>query len=368
MGISFVAGSMLNSDLVRTTDLAFNGNLIYLDVAANTVGINTVAPTEALQVNGNVLADNLFSNSSISTSGNVTGGNLISLGIVSSTANIIGGNLVTGGLVDATGNVIGGNLVTVGTVDAVAGLIGNLSVTGNVLGNLSLSGNLIATESTANAYFNSIIIGTTTVTSGNITTDGDLGLNFSPTAGNLLLNTRYINNLADPIQNQDAATKAYVDSMAGNVTSIGNLSVTDTTISTVTANANIIIAPLGTGEFQISSTSGFVVPAGNTAQRPSPATNATLRFNTDTQSLEVYDSVEASWDSIVSDITNQIIVPDGSSTVYTLDKSTTAPSIIVSINGLVQIPGVSYAYTVSGNQITFSSIPETTDIIDIRFL
>ena len=184
----------------------------------------------------------------------------------------------------------------------------------------------------------------------------------------VLFRSYSINNLVDPIQNQDAATKAYVDSVTGNVTSIGNLSVTDTTISTVTANANIIISPDGTGQFQISSTSGFVVPTGNTAQRPSPTSNGTLRFNTDTQSLEVYDSVEGNWDTIVSDITNQIIVPDGTSTVYTLDKSTTAPSIIVSINGLVQIPGVSYAYTVSGNQITFSSVPETTDIIDIRFL
>ena len=149
---------------------------------------------------------------------------------------------------------------------------------------------------------------------------------------------------------------------------IGNLNITDTTISTITSNANIYMDPNGTGTFQIVGTNGFIIPAGTTAERPSPATNATLRFNTETQSLEVYDSVEGAWDSVLTDVTNQVIVPDGTSTVYTLDKSTTAPSIIVSINGLVQIPGVSYAYTVSGNQITFSSVPETTDIIDIRFL
>ena len=35
MAISFVAGSMLNSNLVRDTDLGFNGNLLYIDYTGN---------------------------------------------------------------------------------------------------------------------------------------------------------------------------------------------------------------------------------------------------------------------------------------------------------------------------------------------
>jgi hypothetical protein len=185
--------------------------------------------------------------------------------------------------------------------------------------------------------------------------------------GNIDAGAVNINNLAEPVANADATTKFYVDSVAGNISGIGNLTVVDTTISTSTANANIFIDPNGTGTFYISGTNGFVIPTGNTAQRPATGNIAgTVRFNTDTAEIEVYDGSE--WDSIVSDVTNQVIIPDGSSITYTLDKASTAAGIMVMINGLVQIPGVTYSYTVTGNQITFSDTPLVSDIVDIRFL
>jgi hypothetical protein len=64
-------------------------------------------------------------------------------------------------------------------------------------------------------------------------------------------------------------------------------------------------------------------------------------------------------------ITNQTINGDGTTTVFTLDESTTAAAIIVATNGVVQQPGV--AYTVTGNSITFAEAPEISDIIDVRF-
>lgn len=157
-----------------------------------------------------------------------------------------------------------------------------------------------------------------------------------------------------------------VTNIPGNVF-LGNLTISNTTISTSTANTNIVIDPTGTGLAVIDTTTGLVIPVGNTAQQPSPAVTGTVRFNTTTGLVEVYDG--AVWDDISGPtVTNQVIVPDGSSIVYTLDRSTTAASILVSINGLVQIPGASYSYTVSGNAITFAEAPLTTDIIDVRFL
>ena len=185
--------------------------------------------------------------------------------------------------------------------------------------------------------------------------------------GNINAGNVNINNLRAPVANADAATKFYVDSLAGNISSIGNLTVVDTTISTSTANANILIDPNGTGTFVIVGTNGFVIPTGTTAQRPATGNVAgTIRFNTDSSEIEVYDGSE--WDSIVSDVVNQVIVPDGTSTVYTLTKQSTAAGILVMINGLVQMPGPGYSYTVTGNQITFSDVPLVSDIIDIRFL
>jgi hypothetical protein len=69
---------------------------------------------------------------------------------------------------------------------------------------------------------------------------------------------------------------------------------------------------------------------------------------------------------LLSQINNQTITPDGSNTVYTLDYSTTAEGVIVSINGTLQQPGV--AYTVAGTQITFAEIPLITDVVSIRYI
>jgi hypothetical protein len=69
---------------------------------------------------------------------------------------------------------------------------------------------------------------------------------------------------------------------------------------------------------------------------------------------------------ITNTVTDQQIIPDGTSTTYSLDQQATTIGVIVSINGIIQRPTV--AYIVNTNQITFTEIPEATDIIDIRFL
>jgi hypothetical protein len=202
-----------------------------------------------------------------------------------------------------------------------------------------------------------LTISNANVTIGNITIANVGNVN----AGNV-----NINNLATPVANSDAATKGYVLSeISGNVTNIGNLVVNDTTITTSTANANINIDPNGTGTFQIIGTNGFVVPVGNVSQRPSPVSAGTLRFNNEYGRLEYYDGVE--WDVVGGGITSQTIdTADGSITIFALDRESTTSATLVMLNGIVQLPTTSYS--VSGNTLTFTQAPETSDIIDIRFL
>lgn len=151
----------------------------------------------------------------------------------------------------------------------------------------------------------------------------------------------------------------------GNV-NIGNLSIANTTITTDGTIGNITIEPTSSGLAIIDTTTGLVIPVGNTAQQPTGVTG-TIRFNSQTGFLEVYDG--AQWDNVGSGtVTNQVIIPDGVANSFTLNQSATEAAILVSINGLVQIPGASYSYTVSGTTLTFAEAPLTTDIIDVRFL
>src|SRR6056300_759475 len=53
MAIGRISGSVLKSNLTRNgTDLAFETNLLYLDVTNSRVGIGTSEPTTTLHVNG----------------------------------------------------------------------------------------------------------------------------------------------------------------------------------------------------------------------------------------------------------------------------------------------------------------------------
>jgi hypothetical protein len=175
-----------------------------------------------------------------------------------------------------------------------------------------------------------------------------------------------INNLAEPVANSDAATRAFVLSQTtGNITNIGNLVVNDTTITAVTANANISIDPTGTGTFVIVGTNGFVMPVGNTAQRPDPASAGTLRFNSEYARIEYYDGAE--WDVVAGGVTNQTIsTADGVENTFTLDRESTTAAVLVMLNGIVQIPTSSY--TVTGNSLVFTQAPAVSDIIDVRFI
>jgi len=154
-----------------------------------------------------------------------------------------------------------------------------------------------------------------------------------------------------------------VQNNPGNV-NLGNLLVSNTTISANIANASITLEPTGSGVVVIDTVTGLVIPTGNTVQRPSPAATGTLRFNTDTPGVEVYNGSQ--WGSMTANVTNQLFNGDGSTLVFALDRSSTSAATLIMFNGVVQVPTI--AYTVTGNSVTFAEPPLPTDTVDIRFL
>lgn len=335
MAVNYVQGQILASNLDR--------NGIDLAISNANVGIGTLSPLARLDVTGNVLVGNvLIANvGTVSATGNIIGGNITTAGVVTATGNVTGGNVFTAGIMSSTGNGIHGNIITAGVVTA----------TGNVVGGNLLTAGLISATSSITSAAN--------VRVGNIVI---------PATGNIDAGNVNIANLAGPVANTDAATKFYVDNSIGNIANAGNLTFSNTTISTSLATGNITLAATGNAFVQIGGTYGFVLPSGNTAQRLGTGNVAgTVRFNTDVGRIEVYDGTE--WDTVVGGVTNQILNGDGSTVAFVLDRSTTTAAALVVLNGITQVP--TQAYNMSPNpsaNLVFTEAPEVGDVIDIRFL
>ena len=155
--------------------------------------------------------------------------------------------------------------------------------------------------------------------------------------------------------------------LPGNTT-IGNLLINDTTVSTTLTDGNIILDATGTGITQITGSAGVVIPSGSTAQRPTIAEQGTLRYNNVSGIVEIYTGTvwKGTGEGLAS-ITNQTIEGDGTTDTFVLDQLCTAASILVTINGINQTPGVDYDVT-DELYITFTSTPVDSDVIQVRFI
>jgi hypothetical protein len=91
------------------------------------------------------------------------------------------------------------------------------------------------------------------------------------------------------------------------------------------------------------------------------------RYNSTYNQLEFWNgSIWASTETTFTLITDQQFTGDGLSTNFTLSEASTTNATIVSINGVVQVPGLAYA--VAGTTLQFTEAPLTTDVVDVRVL
>ena len=284
-------------------------------------------------------------------------------------------------------------------------IIGNISITGNTItGNsgVTFGGNITANNITANGYVSSGngVISTSTYSgpysngivvdyvtgNGRISVGPDSGINFYnggvanillgsfSSTGNLTVPANVIagsilsNNIlfANGVPYSFGSTYGNAN-VAAFLANFGANTITTTGNITGNLNGNIYtdtITPYQSTITVFNSTTAITLPIGANSARPSSPQAGQIRYNSEYSSVEFYNG--SGWVNVVNTIDGQNFYGDGTNNLFTLTHGSTQTGIIVSINGTLQQPG--YAYTVSGDQITFTETPLSTDQIDIRFL
>ena len=234
MAVGRISGPLLKANLLRNgVDLAFETDLLYLDVSNNRIGVKTNSPAYDVDVNGTINATNLQAT------------NQVSVGNLNLQNNTISSNLGTIELLPAGNDPviyhskihvdsleINDNYITTLDSNAPIELRPNGVGTIELVGNTNVTGNLFA--------------------SGTITAAGNITLGDGNT-DNITFNADVVSDILPDesdkyvLGNPSKRWKT-IDSNQGN---IGGVQITDNTIQPQNTNENLIIRANGTGVVNI---------------------------------------------------------------------------------------------------------------------
>jgi hypothetical protein len=256
------------------------------------------------------------------TSGN-TGSFTAAYITVNPSTNTLSANAFVGGTVSAT------------TIDASS----TVKATGNIVAGSS-------TESTSTTTGALVVVGGTGI-AGNVTAGKAATFNSGKTAGMDFV----VKGKTDETLIWARPGSSYDQVVIGN----------SATTSTLVTGAKLIV----------NTTDSILLPTGTTAQRPGSVggtdTTGMFRYNSTINAVEWYTG--STWQTASSQfttITDTQFNGDGLTDTFTSSNFATATtnSLIVSINGVLQIPTI--AYSLSGSTITFTEAPANGDLIDVR--
>lgn len=325
MAIGRISGPLLKANLIRDgVDLAFETDLLYLNVSNARIGINQSSPQYDLDVNGTVKTTDLevtnqFDIGNFTFNANTITSDQPTINFVASggEATVYHSRLIVNDI-ELNGNTISSNASNAdlelrangtGNINLLNNTFidGNLEVAGNITatGNIRIDGNLIIGDAitdsiTINASLNSSLI-------PEVDSTYNLGSNSfrwndlyatSISADTLDLNSFTVGNLI--LQNNEITTVSgenlILDASGSGVVRIGNFEILDNNISNVVSDSITEINQNGTGYFKINGTNAFVPPVGNTAERPTAyAVVGMTRYNLDSNALEIWDGL--TWSS-----------------------------------------------------------------------
>jgi len=327
-----IGGQVLTDNLVRAgVDLAFETNLLYLDVTNQQIGIKDATPIYTLDVNSNIYANELTVVTQLAP-GNLrfNAPNTISTSVggidvyINSGGEIFHDRLVTANLV-LDGNLISSisnsNIVLDPNGSGTVELKADTNITGDlaVSGNISMSGNLTG--------LGTLTFGDQTIDTVSINTDftqsiipgDDLTFAMGADAGDSSarrwaeLHTpgwQYIDTGAwpgsglyssiatisdqttlDGIINKISAQQSNDDIILTPHTGITFIESTKWQGSDITnlLNTPLILTSSGIGYYDISGTNAMIIPSGSELDRRASPDVGETRWNTDEGYLECFD-------------------------------------------------------------------------------
>lgn len=322
MAVGRISGPLLKANLVRDgVDLAFETDLLYLDVTNSRVGINTTTPQQPLDVNGiirttDMTVTNQLDVGPLSIFGNTVQFNSDAVFVAPSgndpvlyhTRLVIDDLQITGNTISTEVSNSNLELRANGTgrvnIQSNTQINGNLDVTGNITatGDVTIGGNIIiGDEITDSIVINAGI-------ASNLVPDTDNTYNLgSPSfkwktvyANELYIETLDLTNLKVGYLNfsgnsivSDLGTDIVLSGTgsAGSVV-LGNFAFNGNTITNRVAGAVSEIIPTGSGYVKIQGTNGLVIPSGTSGDRPDAyAEVGMIRFNTDSKAVEVWNGI-----------------------------------------------------------------------------
>lgn len=323
-----ISGPLLKSNLERNgVNLAFETDLLYLDVVSGRVGIKTDSPDTDFRLLGdaratNIIVDNttIVDNEITVSSNNITTTTVTPINIIPNQSNplVTMDQMQSGNLKFSYNKIKNQNLNQNIELDpsgsgitemfSSAAVNGDLTVTGNfqIDGNLSKQGNLIIGNSViddkvnVNTELSSSIIPQSSSTY-------DIGTNllrwrnvYSP--DNSTLGTLNYNQFTVGDQLQIDGNTASIYSLQSNDpvilspdtgrTYLENFEIQDNRISNEVSGATFLNGHTGNGYLNFQGDNGLVIPAGTDAERGLSPEAGTTRWNTEQGYLEVYNGTD----------------------------------------------------------------------------
>jgi hypothetical protein len=253
MAVGRISGPLLKANLLRNgVDLAFETDLLYLDVNNNRIGVKTASPAYDVDVNGTINATNLQAT------------NQIEVGNLNLQNNTISSNLGTIELLPSGNDPViyhskihvdslelNDNYITTLDSNAPIELRPNGTGTIELVGNTNVTGNLFAT--------------------GNITAAGNITLG-DGNLDNININADVISDIIPDVSDTyrlGIPTKRWKTIDANNA-NIGELQLTDNILQPINTNSDLIIRANGTGIVDIY---GLQIQAGGDVSLAGTALN-----------------------------------------------------------------------------------------------